>query len=48
MGGGGALSLSLVLVVLAWILQLLFCPGNLGFLDFLLGVSLLSTSSVCW
>ena len=35
-GGGG--SLSLVLVVLAWLLQLfLFCPGDLGFLDFLLG-----------
>ena len=35
LGGGG--SLSLVLVVLAWLLQLFCCPGNLGFLDFLLG-----------
>ena len=30
-------SLSLVLVVLAWLLQLFCCPGTLGFLDFLLG-----------
>ena len=36
-GGGGA-SLPLVLVVLAWLLQLFcFVQVNLGFLDFLLG-----------
>ena len=33
----GGRSLSLVLVVLAWLLQLFCCPDNLGFLDFLLG-----------
>ena len=44
-GGGGGGSLSLVLVVLAWLLQLLFCPGD-GFLGLFAGVSLLSTSSV--
>ena len=30
-------SLSLVLVVLAWLFQLFCCPANLGSLDFLLG-----------
>ena len=36
-GGGGGGFLSLVLVVLAWLLQLFCCPGTWGFLDFLLG-----------
>ena len=31
-GGGGGSSLSLVLVVLAWLLQLFCCPGSLSFL----------------
>ena len=36
----GGCSLSLFLVVLAWLLQLFCCPDNLGFLDFLLGFPL--------
>ena len=46
--GGGGGSLSLVLVVLAWLLQLSCFPGSLGFLGLVPGVSFLSTSSVCW
>ena len=43
--GGG--SLSLAFVVLAWLFQhFSFCPGNLGFLDFLAVGFFLSTSSV--
>ena len=48
LGGGGGGSLSLVLVVLAWLLQLFCCPGSLGFLGLFALVSFISPSSVCW
>ena len=45
---GGGLSLSLVLVVLAWPFQLFCCPGSLGFLGLFALVSFTLPSSVCW